>query len=206
MAVEARKQKEKQQRYNAILEAAEQLMIKNGIQNLSMDAIAKQTELAKGTLYLYFKSKEEILGALSIKSRHLLLTHFQKAAKKHTNPVEQIKAVCIAHFNFFKKYPFYFELISIYEANDNLVETVEIQRSINDIIQFVNGITISAKEKGLLNTKLNPIQFTFCLWGMVMGISQLIKVRGAAMEKHVGFTEKHIINTYLLQLELGMRK
>lgn len=206
MAVVERKQKEKQQRYNAILAASEKIMQANGVHSLNMDLVAKETELAKGTLYLYFKSKEEILGALSIKSRNLLLTQFEKAAKKHTSPTEQLKAIALAHFSFFKKHPFYFELISIYEANDKLEETPEIQQSINKIIQFVNAITLSAKEKGLLNTKLDPIQYTFCLWGMVMGMSQMIKVRGEVMKNHLGFTEKDIIATFMDQLEEGMKK
>lgn len=40
----------------------------NGLFNLNMDLVAKETQLANGTRYLYFKNNEEILGALSIKS------------------------------------------------------------------------------------------------------------------------------------------
>ena len=206
MAIEERKQKEKLQRYNAILDAAEKIMQASGVYNLNMDLVAKETELAKGTLYLYFKSKEEILAALSIKSRNLLLSHFEKSTKKIDNPIEQLKAIAFASFNFFKKYPFYFELIAIYEINNKLEETTEIQQSIKKLIQFVNEITISAKEKGLLNTQLDPIQYTFCLWGMLIGMSQMIKVRGASMKDYLGFTEKDIIATFMNQLEMGMKK
>ncbi|TAF98628.1 MAG: TetR/AcrR family transcriptional regulator [Cytophagia bacterium] len=206
MAIEERKLKEKLQRYNAILDAAEKIMKASGVYNLNMDLVAKETELAKGTLYLYFKSKEEILAALSIKSRNLLLTHFEKSTLNIDNPIEQLKAIAFASFNFFKKYPFYFELIAIYEVNNKLEETAEIQKSINKLINFVNGITIKAKEKGLLNIDLDPIQYTFCLWGMLIGMSQLVKVRGAVMEDYLGFTEKDIINTFMIQLEMGMKK
>lgn len=134
MAVEERKQKEKLKRYNSILNAAEKIMKTSGVSNLNMDLVAKETELAKGTLYLYFKSKEEILAALSIKSRSLLLTSFRKAVKDLENPIDQIKAIALASFKFFNDYPFYFELIAIYEVNNRFEETLEIQKSINQLL------------------------------------------------------------------------
>lgn len=206
MSVEERKQKEKQQRYNAILAASEKIMQADGIQSLNMDLVAKETELAKGTLYLYFKSKEEILGALSIKSRNLLLTHFEKATKKHVDPIEQLKAIAFVTLDYYKKNPLYFELISIYEVNNKLVETEAIQDSINNLINFVTNIAQKAKHENKLNPHLNPTQYTFCLWAMLTGMAQLIKVRGAVMKDYLGFKEKDIINTFMQQLELGMKK
>lgn len=206
MPTEERKQKEKLQRYNSILDVAENIIQEGGISSLNMDMVAKKTELAKGTLYLYFKSKEEILGALSIKSRNLLLTHFQKSVKKIDNPIEQLKAISHANFNFFIKYPFYFELVSIYEVNNKLEETAEIKQSTNNLIHFVNNITIKAKQNGLLNDNLDPIQYTFCLWGMLIGMSQMLHVRGKVMKNDFGFTEKDIIETFMNQLEMGMKK
>lgn len=206
MAIIDRKQKEKLQRYNAILDAAEKILRQNGLNSLNIELVAKETELAKGTLYLYFKSKEELLGALSVKSRKLLLKQFQKVTKTVENPIQKLKAICNASFDFYKKYPFYFELIAIYEVNNKLEETEEIQSSINNLIQFVTEITIDAKKQGLLNTNLDPVQYTFCLWGMLIGMTQLVKVRGAVMKSYLGFTETDIINTFMQQLEMGMKK
>jgi TetR/AcrR family transcriptional regulator len=206
MAIIDRKQKEKLQRYNAILAAAEKILKEKGLYSLSIDLVAKETELAKGTIYLYFKSKEEIIGALSIKSRALLLEHFKKATLTIDNPIEKLKAIAHASFAFYKKYPFNFELISIYEVNNKLKETAEILASINSLIHFVNGITIDAKKKDLLNRELDPAQYTFCLWGMLIGMAQLVKVRGAVLKGNLGFTEKDIINTFMKQLECGMKK
>jgi len=206
MAVVERKQKEKLQRYNAILDAAEKIMRKNGLQNLNIDLIAKETELAKGTLYLYFKNKEEIIGALSVKSRVLLLNQFKKVTQKLQNPIEKLKAITQASFNFYKENPFYFEVITVYEADKSLIETPEIQQSINNLIVFVNNITVAAKEQGLLNKKLDAVKYTFCLWGMIIGVSQLIKVRGEAMKSDFGFSEQEIFDTYMEQLENGMKE
>lgn len=47
-----------------ILQAADELMAKNGVQNLSTHKIAKQAGVSVGTIYLYFKDKEELLNCL----------------------------------------------------------------------------------------------------------------------------------------------
>lgn len=56
----ARQPEEKEQRRQEILKAAESLWLESSYQDLSMNQIASGAGLAKGTLYLYFKTKEEI--------------------------------------------------------------------------------------------------------------------------------------------------
>lgn len=64
MATADRKEKEKEQRRNAIINAAEKLFFSKGFGNVSMEEIAKEVELGKGTLYLYFKSKDSLFFAI----------------------------------------------------------------------------------------------------------------------------------------------
>ena len=47
-----------------ILNAAEQVFTKKGLDLARMDDIAEETGLSKGTLYLYFKSKDELIIAI----------------------------------------------------------------------------------------------------------------------------------------------
>lgn len=60
MTVHERKEREKKQRRNSILLAAEALFAKLGLHEASLDAIAEKAEISKGTVYLYFKSKEDL--------------------------------------------------------------------------------------------------------------------------------------------------
>lgn len=54
----------KKERIKEILGAAEIIFLKNGFYNSSMDDIADIADLGKGTIYYYFKSKEEIFFTL----------------------------------------------------------------------------------------------------------------------------------------------
>ncbi|MEO8740974.1 MAG: TetR family transcriptional regulator [Casimicrobiaceae bacterium] len=55
---------DKQERHHAILDAAEQLLLRSPERIANMAEVADQAGLAKGTVYLYFPSKEELLLAL----------------------------------------------------------------------------------------------------------------------------------------------
>jgi len=52
------------ERKNQIINAAEGVFTKKGFSEARMDDIAEETGLSKGTLYLYFKSKDDIIIAI----------------------------------------------------------------------------------------------------------------------------------------------
>lgn len=62
----ARREEDKQQRHSDILAAASRLFDTRPYASLRMDDIAREAGLAKGTLYLYFASKEEVFLALQM--------------------------------------------------------------------------------------------------------------------------------------------
>lgn len=55
---------DKQERHSAILDAAERLLLRSSDRSANMADVADEAGLAKGTVYLYFPSKEELLLAL----------------------------------------------------------------------------------------------------------------------------------------------
>ena len=55
---------DKQERHHAILDAAEQLLLRSPEHGASVAEVAQEAHLAKGTVYLYFRSKEELLLAV----------------------------------------------------------------------------------------------------------------------------------------------
>ena len=55
---------EKQERHHAILDAAERLLLRSPERVANVAEVAEEARLAKGTVYLYFPSKEELLLAL----------------------------------------------------------------------------------------------------------------------------------------------
>ena len=205
MSTKDRREREKENRRQVILDAAETIMQVNGIHGLNIDLIAQETQLAKGTIYLYFKSKEEILATLTLKARNLLFHAFKKAVTEHDLPIEQLKSVVYANYQFYQENPLLNDLVSLYEANSQLVETAELQEASDNITKLVVEIAQKAKENGTLNLSVNPLHFTIILWGMTMGVHQLFKIRGKNIQENLNISEQELLESYVQFLDNGIR-
>ncbi len=64
----ARSDAEKAERREAILAAAADLLRSTGFEGFSVSVLARQAGIAKGTLYLYFETREEVLLALYVET------------------------------------------------------------------------------------------------------------------------------------------
>lgn len=197
MSTKERKLKEKENRRLQILNAAELIMYKNGLHSLNIDLIAQYTQLAKGTIYLYFKSKEEILSTLTIKARLLLLEEFKKIAINDQKDIDKIKSCIKMNYDFYKKYPLYYDLVSLYEANHTVTETHEMYQSSEDITKTVVIMASNAQANGDLNANIDIKAFTMCLWASTVGILQLMKVRGSLINEKMGVSESDILDNYI---------
>ncbi|WP_273779452.1 TetR/AcrR family transcriptional regulator [Acinetobacter sp. GSS19] len=56
-----------------IFQVAEQLLLENGESGMTLDALAAELDLAKGTLYKHFQSKDELYMLLIIRNERMLL-------------------------------------------------------------------------------------------------------------------------------------
>ena len=80
-----------------ILNAAATLFGKYGYQAVGVDAIAREADVAKRTLYRYFASKDElVLEYLSVEAAHVL-TWLQKSTESARTPLEKSKGVSFPH-------------------------------------------------------------------------------------------------------------
>lgn len=66
MGIQERKKREKEGRRQQILAASKQLFAERGFHQTTMEDIANAAELSPGTIYLYFKSKDELFAELSL--------------------------------------------------------------------------------------------------------------------------------------------
>jgi len=67
MGIRERKQRERERRRQQILVAAKRVFSSNGFSGATMEDIAREAELSAGTLYLYFRNKDELFSSLFIR-------------------------------------------------------------------------------------------------------------------------------------------
>jgi TetR/AcrR family transcriptional regulator len=208
MSTQNRKSREKEERLRLITDAAEKVMTAHGLHGLNMDLVAQEAELAKGTLYLYFKSKDELLAELNLKARLLLLKEFQNVTQKADTPLGQLQMIVMANYTFYKRYPLYYELVSLFEGNNKffLTQTPESQRVGTEIIEFIVNLAQQAKQQGTFNPDIDPEYFAWCFWGMNVGITQLMKVLHTTLHEHHHLPEEVLLKNFVHLLLDGIRK
>jgi TetR/AcrR family transcriptional regulator len=111
-----RRARERAQRRQEILDAARRVFFDRGFHDPTMDDVATSAEVSKGTIYLYYSSKEEILALLLLEGLDLLLDEMETA---HTvsglTPEESVCALARAYLRFSQANPSYFRLIMAFD-------------------------------------------------------------------------------------------
>lgn len=196
MGVAERKEREKQQRRNDIIDAAEKVFFTKGFENSTMDDVAKESEFSKGTLYLYFKSKEELFHEISNRGAELLEEYFLQAIKNKRNGIKKVRAIGEAFIKFFSDHYEYHEAM-LFDHSKRIDSSKEMSDSFdnqkkrtNDV--FVNTI-IEGINDGSIRKDLDPVITAFLLWGQTMGILQLINSKGEMIEELTGIKPEELL-------------
>jgi TetR/AcrR family transcriptional regulator len=109
----ARREREKRERRRSILQAARETFFENGFHHATVDSVAERAEVSKGTVYLYFESKEAILAHLLLEGLVDLVAELDHtyAAGAGLPADEQLRELAQAYLDFFRRDPQYFPFL-----------------------------------------------------------------------------------------------
>ncbi|HMK46964.1 MAG TPA: TetR/AcrR family transcriptional regulator [Methanocella sp.] len=103
-----RKKREKEQRRNTIINAAENIFFAKDYDNVSMDDIAKDAELSKALLYYYFRDKEALFYAVARRSMDILGMLVRKRFSSDNSGARNLNALGRAYAEFATEHPGHF--------------------------------------------------------------------------------------------------
>lgn len=101
MSITERREREKTYRRTTILESAERLFYEKGYEKTRMVEIADDCELSKGTLYLYFRSKEDVAQGVVERSYDIMIEFLRNAADRAATGFEKLRAMLEAFRRFY---------------------------------------------------------------------------------------------------------
>jgi AcrR family transcriptional regulator len=113
MGPKARREREKEQLRQEILDAARELFAKEGYENVSMRRIAEKIEYSPTTIYLYFEDKTELFFALCEETFAKLSKKMEAISKVSEDPVECLRKGCRSYVDFGLKHPNHYKLTFI---------------------------------------------------------------------------------------------
>ena len=120
MAIHERQLRERERRRQQIIAASKRVFVSKGIKATIKD-IAEEAELSPGTLYIYFKNKDELYASLSIRLLKHLNLRLQRTKEKREMPLGQrISAVREALCESYEIDPPVFITLSHLQASETL--------------------------------------------------------------------------------------
>ena len=103
MGIQERKKRERERRRQQIIVAAKRVFSVKGFAKSTMEDIAREAELSPGTLYLYFKNKDELYASLSLRILQYLNIRLEDVKKeKAIEPREKITAIKEAFYDVYQ--------------------------------------------------------------------------------------------------------
>ena len=187
MGIAERKEREKQQRREEIIQAAEKVFFTKGFDKSTMDDIAESAELSKGTLYLYFKSKEDLHMAVARKAIGLLNSITDGVNKMQGNALEKLLHMGRACIEFSNSHPDHIKAIMTLEGFELQSISLTIEE-MQDMIYKESpvGMVIEIVEQGvgekLIRSDIPPPMIAHTLWMQVLSVIRFVIMKKSLFE------------------------
>ncbi|MBP1711210.1 MAG: transcriptional regulator, TetR family [Deltaproteobacteria bacterium] len=184
MSSEERRKKEKENRKNSILKAARKLFFERGFKSVTVDLIAAKAEVSKGSIYLYFDSKEEIYTQILISAnieRHKEIENF---SRQEGTASELLLKYARVYVDFFLENNELFRILMtfmLHAENMNLTEEQNTQliHTTNENIRAISEILQKGVDTGEFSDRIDIRQGQNAIWGLLNGIISLYIYSGA---------------------------
>ena len=139
-------QKKNNEKYEAILSAAVKVIGQAGYHNAPISKIAREAGVADGTVYLYFKNKEDILISILRETIGTIVDRIQEDwASVENRPVEALQRIVTVYFHTLGTNPDLAMFTQVHLRQSN----AEMRKQIGDIIRPYYRIIDSIIEMGV---------------------------------------------------------
>lgn len=182
-----------------IIKASRELFDENGIDKTTMDQIAKKADCSKSTIYVYFKSKEEIYNNILYQNMCSLRDSVQNSISKNETFKTNFFALCSSMVKFQESYPEYFEsLTQKIEVSDEAMKNMPVLKDIytagEEINQSLINMLESAIKDGIVHNYIEPLPTVFSLWGEICGVISIAYKKEQYIQSCMKKTKKEFLD------------
>jgi AcrR family transcriptional regulator len=175
----SRKEREKINRRNEILQAAKKVFASKDYASATLEDIATEAELSKGTIYLYFNSKAELfLSTFEMGMGQMVSVMLEAISANSDDPITGIKDMIQRQLVFCEENLDLFKIMSSesakLELHTEMVKTADFhQRIIKTMSQSIRVLAdyIESGIKSGIFKKISPVDAAFALRAVIQGFA-----------------------------------
>lgn len=174
MGISERKEREREEVKDLILNAAREIFLSEGYENTSIRKIATKIEYSPGIIYHHFKDKNELLLALHDKAFECKIEALFHSVQNISDPLERLKATGRAYLRYGIDNPQDYELMFILSCTmEALAVKEEFWQDGAASIQMLKQNIAECMEAGYFRKDLNVDEISLILWSQVHGLVSL---------------------------------
>ena len=175
MGIQERKERERERRRQQIIVAAKRVFSAKGFNKATMEDIAKEAELSPGTIYIYFKNKDELYASLSLRIlKHLNIRLGHVKNETFQDHGERIASLKKALYDVYEFDPLILINMFHLQSSETLKNlSPELLAEIKELSRSSLGAIAEIFEEGITKGEFidqHPIALADILWSMFSGI------------------------------------
>lgn len=214
MGITERKERERELKRASMLEAAETLILEKGLEHLNMDEVADRAEVSKGSLYLYFNNKTDLVLGICHKASTMMNDLTTKVLTEDKSGLEMVYQIGINYLKFASERPEFYGAMRFLE---NYKDTEQAKNS--DFLALcgqnrqesfrvmVRAIQIGMQD-GSINASYNPEELALLLWSTSHGVVNMAYMHQNAghfkLLDNLGISLETMFNGYMKLIGQGI--
>jgi len=198
MGIPDRRQREKEQRKTEIIDAAERLFFSRSYEDVSMDEIAREVELNKATIYLYFKNKETLFATIVLRGIRILKEKYTECMEKQVPGIVKVVLMGQAYYQYSQEYPDYLRMIHFYGSERFSREnpcTAEIGKGYGTCRMILRDAIQEGIDDGTIRADIDPFLTSMYLMISFMNILSMENKWKLVIEAE-GFSYEHFAREF----------
>ena len=201
MGIAERKERQKKEVRDSILQSAWKLVHEEGWQNLSIRRIADAIEYSVPVVYDHFENKEAILTVFNRRGFQLLGDEIRSAKGMKSEPRQQLEAIAFAYWDFAFKHKEYYQLMFGLG-----MPSCEELANVPELIAFIEviGSTIGQIVKEGNNKDADVQLKVRSFWSMIHGLVSINLL--SPLSEHEGVSKEQMNKLILNDFATGFIK
>ncbi len=143
-------------KHQKILSAAVEVFSEKGFYNSRVSEIAQRANVADGTIYLYFKNKDDILITLFEEEFGQIVNELRAEMEKEKDPIQKIRCFILGHFKIMAKRQQLVDVLGVEVRQSSKFMKEYVNKPFIEYLNLIRSSVIEAQESGLIRKDLVP--------------------------------------------------
>ncbi|MFW0883722.1 TetR/AcrR family transcriptional regulator [Candidatus Acidulodesulfobacterium sp. H_13] len=157
-------------KYELIMSSSRKLIEEIGFSALTMDKVAQKAGIAKGTVYLYFKDKNELMEKVLSFGFKRMFERIKGKVEGEKGGIEKLKTLISENLNYIYENRYFFKTIFLDEVNIVFLkkkskESLNLRR--RRYTNFIGEIIKSEMQSGKFRSDLDPLKVGYMLVSLI---------------------------------------